>query len=422
MKSKDIKRPYHSKYNDEDGPGSADDEEFSYGTYTNTKEGHTPVQINTNGQKVSPAGSRSMLQEQITRENSLSTNDADRRDGSNKRKQLEKLDSRLDNQRSISTATTSATSSNRNGDNIKRTQEMRSERKRDNEELNKGKKSASDIVYFPKVETFSSDSAYGDSSNDKLFDEYRPPGPEYYGGDSGDLTLYDGEENASPLSGSEISPSPSSSTTSSNSNGVQRNKPDSDIVTRFLNIVESQHLLGENCSAGTDFNLGEGVVDRYAQERFRLEAEFAVNRANMLTRMWKYVNQTVLHNEYLLHAMVMSMVEFDDDIFAAGNCYDQLQYKNYTLFCPFAFRYDGGTVLVKDLSLEYHYLGNSSEWFFIARKNAEKIVQAYNQFNRGKLSEKLVLFVWLFTFFSFSLLLFYAVFSSSIYHNNHIHY
>lgn len=57
-----------------------------------------------------------------------------------------------------------------------------------------------------------------------------------------------------------------------------------DIVTRFLQIVESQHLLGANCTAGTDLNLGEGVVDRYAQERFRVEAEVAVNRANMLTR------------------------------------------------------------------------------------------------------------------------------------------
>lgn len=38
-----------------------------------------------------------------------------------------------------------------------------------------------------------------------------------------------------------------------------------DIVTRFLRIVESQQQLGENCTAGTDLNLGEGVVDRYAQ-------------------------------------------------------------------------------------------------------------------------------------------------------------
>lgn len=58
-----------------------------------------------------------------------------------------------------------------------------------------------------------------------------------------------------------------------------------DVVTRFLQIVESQHLLGANCTAGTALNLGEGVVDRYAQDRFQIEAEVAVNRANMLTRL-----------------------------------------------------------------------------------------------------------------------------------------
>lgn len=244
------------------------------------------------------------------------------------------------------------------------------------------------IEYFPRVESFS-DSSPGEGSgnnNNNLFDDYRPLGSDY-GSDSGDLLQDDGGRNAAPLLDSEISSSFPSSSTSS-----QRNKPDSDIVTRFLNIVESSHLLGENCTAGTEFHLGEGVVDRYAQERFRLQAEFAVNRANMLTRMWKYVNLSVLHNEYLLHAMVMSLVEFDDDIFAGGNCYDEFQYKNYTLFCPFAFRYDGGTVLVKDLSLGYNYMGNTSEFFFMAKKTGEKIVQANNQFNRGELCELNFLF------------------------------
>jgi hypothetical protein len=62
-----------------------------------------------------------------------------------------------------------------------------------------------------------------------------------------------------------------------------------DVVTRFLQIVESQHMLGNNCTAGTALNLGEGVVDRYAQDRFRVEAEVAVNRANMLTRQVHFV-------------------------------------------------------------------------------------------------------------------------------------
>lgn len=158
-----------------------------------------------------------------------------------------------------------------------------------------------------------------------------------------------------------------------------------DIVTRFLRIIENQHTMGENCTAGTDLNLGEGVVDQYAQERFRLEANLAVNRANMLTRLWKYAPEVMLSSEYLLHASVLSMVEFDEDIFAGGNCYDKLQYKDRWLYCPFAHRLpnqDG--ILVKDLAIEYKYLTNSSEWFYIARKNAERVIANYEQFSRGK--------------------------------------
>lgn len=161
-----------------------------------------------------------------------------------------------------------------------------------------------------------------------------------------------------------------------------------DVVTRFLRLIETQHLLGENCTAGTDLNLGEGVVDRYAQERFRIEADVAVNRANMLTRLWKYAGPVVMHNEYLLHASVFSMVEFDDDIFAAGNCYDQYQYKDYQLFCPFAYRLPEGPILAKDLAVEYKYLSNTSEWFYIARKNAERVIRNHNQFRRGEFSNR----------------------------------
>ncbi|XP_032778389.2 LOW QUALITY PROTEIN: probable G-protein coupled receptor 158 [Daphnia magna] len=152
-------------------------------------------------------------------------------------------------------------------------------------------------------------------------------------------------------------------------------KPDLDIMTKFLRIVESQSLLGDNCTAGTDDTLGEGVVDRYAQDRFRLEAEVAVNRANWLTRLWKYAEKDVLDSEYLLHVNLYSMIEMDEDIFAAGNCYDKYQYKDYVLFCPFAYRMLEGPILAKDLAVEYKYLANTSEWFYIARKNAERVIR-----------------------------------------------
>lgn len=165
--------------------------------------------------------------------------------------------------------------------------------------------------------------------------------------------------------------------------GRGRGEADVDVMTKFLRIVESQHLLGENCTKGTGFNLGEGVVDRYAQERFKLEGEIAVNRANLYTRLWKYSPSQVLASEYLLHAEVLTMVELDEDIFAAGNCYDKYEYKDYTLFCPFAYRLPEGNILVKNLAVEYKYMSNTSEWFFFARKNAERAIRNYTQLTKG---------------------------------------
>jgi hypothetical protein len=40
--------------------------------------------------------------------------------------------------------------------------------------------------------------------------------------------------------------------------------------------------------------------------------------------------------------------------------------------------------LAKDLANEYHYLGNTSEWFFLARKNAEKVIAKNEQYIKGK--------------------------------------
>ena len=59
--------------------------------------------------------------------------------------------------------------------------------------------------------------------------------------------------------------------------------------------------------------------------------------------------------------------------------------QNYTLFCPFAYRLPNvSSVMVKDLSVEYKYLSNQSEFFWSARVNAEaKLAQGYNS-TKGK--------------------------------------
>ena len=51
-------------------------------------------------------------------------------------------------------------------------------------------------------------------------------------------------------------------------------------------------------------------------------------------RIFKLTSPAVQASEHLLHASVLSMVEFDDDIFAAGNCFDWNQHPlKKGLFC-----------------------------------------------------------------------------------------
>lgn len=98
-------------------------------------------------------------------------------------------------------------------------------------------------------------------------------------------------------------------TSKKSTTGVQRHQ--FDIVTKLLRIVESQAMQGSNCTPGTDLNLGDKVVNRYAQERFQEAAMVAVNWANWLTRMWKYAPDVIGQSEYLLHASMFSMIEMN---------------------------------------------------------------------------------------------------------------
>ncbi len=155
-------------------------------------------------------------------------------------------------------------------------------------------------------------------------------------------------------------------------------------VTQLLRQVESQAMQGANCTPGTALSLGDQVVNRFSQERFHDAAMVAVNWANWLTRMWKYAPSVVGDSEFLLHSNLFYFLEYNEDIFAAGNCYDAEEYRGYFLFCPYAYRLPEGPILAKDLAVEYKYLSNTSEWFFIARKTAEKVIQDATSLKKGK--------------------------------------
>ena len=69
--------------------------------------------------------------------------------------------------------------------------------------------------------------------------------------------------------------------------------------------------------------------------------------------------------------------------FISGNCYDARQYGDYSLYCPYAYRLPNGTILAKDLAAEYNYLGNSSIWFYNARRKAQEIIDNNAPIYRG---------------------------------------
>ena len=155
--------------------------------------------------------------------------------------------------------------------------------------------------------------------------------------------------------------------------GRNQAEKDSDVVENFLQLVEEYDKNKAECKPGTEYTLGPGVIKQYGLNRFQAQAMRAVNRANFLTRIWRYADSEFLQSEYLFYTQVRNIVEGDPDIFAAGNCYDKDEFKDYHLFCPFSHRTEDGRITVKDLSLEYPYLGNTSDWFFSARMRSAKL-------------------------------------------------
>lgn len=158
------------------------------------------------------------------------------------------------------------------------------------------------------------------------------------------------------------------------------------MISKILKDVEQQALQGANCTPGTGLNMGDIDLVGNNYKRFRGAAEVAVNRANWLTRMWKYASDVMQSSEYLLHSSLFSMIESNEMIFGAGNCYDGLQYKNYSLFCPFAYKSPvvQGHILAKDLAVEYKYLKPSSTWFWNPKQLGGRMAENLARFETGK--------------------------------------
>ncbi|XP_077982612.1 putative G-protein coupled receptor CG31760 isoform X2 [Glandiceps talaboti] len=158
---------------------------------------------------------------------------------------------------------------------------------------------------------------------------------------------------------------------------MNRSGQDDDTVVKFLRYVEEVQENIENCERGTGQRLPPG---EYNTDRFQTQAQLAVNFANFLTRVWKDPALIgVQKTQEFFYVAVRSLLDSDDLIFAAGNCYDFREYENLKEFCPYAHRLPDRSIHAKDLSVEYPYLNNESEWFSMAKHKAEELLKNYNQ-------------------------------------------
>lgn len=79
----------------------------------------------------------------------------------------------------------------------------------------------------------------------------------------------------------------------------------------------------------------------FDERRWKKEALLTVQVANLMTSLWRSPGENgypVAANDALLYDFVRSIVLFSPPVFGSVICFDNYLYKNYTRFCPYAFR------------------------------------------------------------------------------------
>ncbi|XP_038070270.1 probable G-protein coupled receptor CG31760 [Patiria miniata] len=139
-------------------------------------------------------------------------------------------------------------------------------------------------------------------------------------------------------------------------------RPDMNTVTQALEYVQAIASQGEgNCSFGPTLDL------EYDKERWLAEAAVAIRAANLLTSLSRTGDQIMGsgdQDEQLHYTIVRANVDNNPNVFGSAIAFDYLLYRDYEVFSPYAYRASDGTE-VKDLSIGYNYLTNSTDWFYI---------------------------------------------------------
>lgn len=139
-----------------------------------------------------------------------------------------------------------------------------------------------------------------------------------------------------------------------------------DSVTEALEYVQEVAAQEGNCSFGPTLDLD------YNKERWTTEATVAVRAANLLTllsRTGGHMYGEHEGDEGLLYRIVVANVDNNPSVFGSAIAYETSLFRDYTIFCPYAFRTPAGPTDVKDLSIGYNYRTNVTDWFYIPLLN-----------------------------------------------------
>ena len=135
-----------------------------------------------------------------------------------------------------------------------------------------------------------------------------------------------------------------------------------DPVTEALEYVETIERQRRNCSFGPSLNL------EYSKERWKNEALVTVRAANLLTlfsRTNRHILGTHPDDVDILYSLVRANVDNYEKVFGSAIAFDLALYRDYEIFCPYAFISPDGLVTAKDLSIGYDYHDNGTDWFWI---------------------------------------------------------
>ncbi|XP_032231410.1 probable G-protein coupled receptor CG31760 [Nematostella vectensis] len=108
---------------------------------------------------------------------------------------------------------------------------------------------------------------------------------------------------------------------------------------RFVENVQSQ----KTCDKVVYLDL---ALDH---KRWTKEALMVVQVANWMTSLWRAgdkANNTIATSDALHYRTVRSIVTFSPEAFGSAVCFDKNQYKDYKLFCPYAFKNNGSIEVI----------------------------------------------------------------------------